>query len=78
MKQKNPLYLVKGKTVHPTGGVWEYLVLKFNLTPVLNILKNLLNYILEQVKDYPSFILAKNFINQIVDQLKFIKERFAL
>ncbi|HLW57318.1 MAG TPA: hypothetical protein VKY27_08030 [Bacteriovoracaceae bacterium] len=77
MKQKNPLYLVKGKTVHPTKSLWEYVVIKFNLRPILNILNQIFQFILEQVKDYPSFVTAKNFVDQFINRLHQLKERFS-
>ena len=73
MKQKNPLYLVKGKTVHPAQGIWDYVVLKFNLRPLLNVLQQLLHYVLEQVRDYPSLVLAQNFINRIIQAFQRLK-----
>lgn len=75
MKQKNPLYLVKGKTVHPAQGVWDYVVLKFNLRPLINLLQQLVEFILEQVKDYPSFVMARNFINQVNEGLLMLRAR---
>lgn len=77
MKQKNPLYLVKGQTVHPTKSLWEYVVIKFNLRPILNILNQIFQFILEQVKDYPSFVTAKNFVDQFINRLHQLKERFS-
>ncbi|HLT22664.1 MAG TPA: hypothetical protein VKZ84_04445 [Bacteriovoracaceae bacterium] len=77
MKQKNPLYLVKGKTVHPTHTVWEYVIEKFNLRPVINILFQLISFILEQVKDYPSFVFARNFIENIIEKLQGMRARFS-
>lgn len=77
MKQKNPLYLVKGKTVHPTKSVWEYMVIKFNLGSGLNILNRIFQFVLEQVKDYPSFVAAKNYVDQVIDGLHRLKERFS-
>lgn len=78
MKQKNPLYLVKGKTIHPTHNIWEYVIERFNLRPVLNIFEQLIRFVLEQVKDYPTFVFAKNFIQETIDKLNNFKKSFAL
>ncbi|MFA5584208.1 MAG: hypothetical protein WDA09_08330 [Bacteriovoracaceae bacterium] len=77
MKQKNPLYLVKGKTVHPTQNIWEYVIEKFNLRPVINILFQLISFILEQVKDYPSFVFARQFIENVIEKIQGLRTRFS-
>lgn len=77
MKQKNPLYLVKGQTVHPTKSLWEYVVLKFNLRPVISLLNKILHLVLEQVKDYPSFVVAKKFLGQLLERVHTLKAVFS-
>lgn len=78
MKQKNPLYLVKGKTILPTQNIFEYVVERFNLKPLLQVIQNLMNFILEQVRDYPTFLMAKNFMDEISMSLNMLKKRFSL
>ncbi len=75
-KPKNPLYVVKGTTVHPTENVWDYMVERLNLRPLLNILNELLKVVLNSVKDYPTFLMAKNFVDQIVEKVLSLKLRF--
>lgn len=66
MKNKNPLYVVKGKTVLEASGIVDLLVKKLNLEPALEILNKVLAFLLAQVKDYPTFLFVKKFVDQIV------------
>ena len=71
-KNKNPLYVVtqKGSVVEEAAGFVDMLVKKFNLTPVLNFLDWLFQALLEQVKDYPTFIAIKNFIDLVMKRVQ--------
>lgn len=75
---KNPLYVVKGGVVHPTENIWDYVVERLNLGPVLNILGELLKMLMNVVKDYPTFLFAKNLIDQIVEKVTQLRTRFQL
>lgn len=68
MKEKNPLYVVKGKTVLEAKGVFDMLVKKLNLEPVLNMLINLLKMLMEQVSNYPMFVSIKKVIDEVMSK----------
>ena len=77
-KTKNPLYVVKGKTVHPAENIWEYVVERLNLRPLIKILNQILEMVLASVKDYPTFLFAKNFIDQLTEKIQQLRAKFQL
>lgn len=74
MKKKNPLYVVtkKGSVVEEATNRFDALVKKFNLTPVLEMLNMLIEWLLEQVKDYPTFMAIKKFIDLMVGRVELL------
>ncbi len=66
MKIKNPLYVVKGKDVQEARSILDLVIKRFNLEPVLKILGNILEFLLKQVKDYPSFKAVKSVVDQVL------------
>ena len=69
MKQKNPLYVVKGQNVEQAKNFFDMLIKKLELQPVINFLQSIITMLLEQVKSYPTFVLVKNMIDQWMAQL---------
>lgn len=69
MKGKNPLYVVKGKTVEEASGVFDLVLKKFNLEPLYELLMKLLNFLMEQIKDYPTFLMIKKAVDEIAERL---------
>lgn len=76
MKSKNPLYVVKGKTVVEAKGVIDLFLKKFNLEPAMEIFVKFLNFLMSQVKDYPTFLAIKKVVDDIVDQMSKLGDRF--
>lgn len=69
MKQKNPLYVVKGQNVEQAKNFFDMLIKKLELEPVINFLQSMITMLLEQVKSYPTLVLVKNMIDQWMAQL---------
>ena len=69
---KNPLYVVtkKGSVVEEATSLIDLLVKKFNLRPVVEFFNWLFRALLDQVKDYPTFIAVKNFIDTVMKRLQ--------
>lgn len=65
-KTKNPLYVIKGKDVQEVSDVFDLVIKKFNLEPVLQVLQNLLQLILDNLKTYPAFIAMKEFLDELI------------
>lgn len=66
MKNKNPLYVVKGKTVQEAKGVFDLLVKKMNLEPVYKMLVNIIEMLLAQVTSYPTFVAMKTVVDELL------------
>ena len=72
---KNPLYVVKGQNVEEAKNFVDLVVKKLNLTPLVSVLQNLFQMILETIKDYPTFLAMKKLLdNLIVYYFSFIKK----
>lgn len=69
MKNKNPLYVVKGQNVEQARGLWDLFVKKFDLEPVVKFMMNLFQMLLEQVKNYPALVLVKNMMDEWIAQI---------
>jgi hypothetical protein len=69
MKNKNPLYVVKGKTVQEAKGVFDLIIKKMNLDPVVQFVMNLIKTILAEVKTYPMFLAAKTMIDELMAKI---------
>jgi hypothetical protein len=69
MKNKNPLYVVKGKTVLEANGLFDLVIKKFNLGPVMNVLSAIFKLILAQVTTYSSFVVAKKYLDEVLTRV---------
>jgi len=69
MKNKNPLYVVKGQNVEQAKNFFDLLIKKFDLEPVMRILNQIFEFLLSQVKSYPMFAVVKSMIDQWMLQL---------
>ena len=78
MKNKNPLYVVKGKEVQEANSLIDLVIKKFNLAPMINILKNLFLLLLEQVENFAMFQAVKKFIDEMMDKIRELGKRVGL
>jgi hypothetical protein len=69
MKNKNPLYVVKGQNVEEAQGLFDMLIKKLELEPVVKFLSQIIQMLLEQVKSYPMFLVVKNLIDQLMQSV---------
>lgn len=71
-KEKNPLYVVtkKGNVVEEATSIVDALIKKLNLGPAIKILNDLFKLLLDMVKDYPTFIKIKEFIDSIMAKIE--------
>jgi hypothetical protein len=66
---------VKGKDVQEASNMFDMIVKKFNLEPLMLFVQNMLKMILENIKSYPTFVALKNFLDElIVRYFGFIKK----
>jgi hypothetical protein len=78
MKHKNPLYVVKGKDVQEAKDIFDLVIKKLNLEPVVQFLQNMLKMILENIKSYPTFVAMKNLLDELVVRYFGLIKKFGL
>ena len=78
MKNKNPLYVVKGKDVQEAKDVFDLVIKKLNLEPVVQFIQNMLKLVLENIKSYPTFVAMKNFLDELVVRYFGLIKKFGL
>ncbi len=66
MKNKNPLYVVKGSTVLEAKNIFDMVLKRFNLEPAFEVIMNIVRMLLNQVTSYPMFVAVKNFVDQVM------------
>jgi len=74
-KAKNPLYVVKGQDVQEASGVFDLVVKKLNLEPMILFIQNMIKFLLEQIKSYPTFIAIKSFLDELFERYSFILKK---
>ncbi len=70
MKNKNPLYVVKGKEVQEASSLMDLVIKRFNLEPAINILRNIFYLLLEQVENFAWFQAIVKFYNDMVQKIR--------
>lgn len=78
MKNKNPLYVVKGKDVEQASSLFDLVIKKFNLEPAITILKNVFNLLLKQVENFAMFQVVKKFIEDLIRKIQELGQRAGL
>lgn len=78
MKNKNPLYVVKGKDVQEAKDIFDLVIKKLNLEPLVQFIQNILKMILENIKNYPTFIAMKNLLDELVVRYFGLVKKFGL
>jgi hypothetical protein len=78
MKQKNPLYVVKGSTVLEAKGMLDLFLKKFNLEPVMKFFLNLISMLFNEVKNYPMLVAVKAILDDWMGKLTTLFARFSL
>lgn len=74
MRTKNPLYVVKGNDVEEAQGVFDMLMKRFNLQPVMEFLMHIFRFLLENVKNYQTFIILKELLDDVMKRLELFKK----
>ena len=78
MKNKNPLYVVKGKDVEEAKDIFDLVIKTLNLEPVVQFIQNILQMILENIKTYPSFLAMKGLLDELVARYFSLVKKFGL
>jgi hypothetical protein len=75
MKNKNPLYVVKGKTVQEADGLMDLILKKLNLEPLITILQKVFQLLLKQVTNYSTFIVVKKTLDEMLTKVVMVMGR---
>ncbi len=78
MKTKNPLYVVKGKDVQEASSVFDLVMKKLNLEPVIQVIQNILKMLLEQVKNYQTFVMVKAMFDEWINKYMGLVKKFGM
>lgn len=70
MKNKNPLYVVKGKDVLEADSVLDLVIKRFNLEPLITVMKNILNLLMAQVETFAWYIAVKKIFDEMMEKVK--------
>ncbi len=70
MKNKNPLYVVKGKDVEEASSLVDLVIKRFNLGPAINILRNIFLLLLEQVETFAWFQAVVKFYSDMIQKIR--------
>ena len=73
MKNKNPLYVVKGKYVEQAHGLVDLIIKKLNLQPAIDFFEYLFNLLLSMVDSYPKLKAVREFMDMVVARVKLFK-----
>ena len=72
-KSKNPLYVVKEDHVEEATNLFDMLIKKFNLGPLINLIQSLIEMILSSVKNYATLLLANDLIEFVLQKLSMFR-----
>lgn len=78
MKNKNPLYVVKGKEVQEAKSVVDLMIKKLNLEPMIQIISNILKMLLEQVKNWPMLKFVEAYMSELIQKVMSLGAKFGL
>lgn len=78
MKQKNPLYVVKGKDVEEASSLIDLVIKKFNLAPVIQVLQNILKLLWEQAQNYAMVVAIKNLMDDLIHKMQEFGKKLGL
>lgn len=78
MKNKNPLYVVKGNNVEQAKNLFDLVLKKFNLEPAFEILTNIMKLMLAQVTSYAGFVAVKSWIDDMISKVFGMVSKYGL
>ena len=73
-KKQNPLYVVKGDQVEEAESLFDMLLKKLNLEPLLDIINALVKVLFENIKTYTVFVAVSELFDLLIDRIKLFKQ----
>lgn len=78
MKNKNPLYVIKGKNVEQASSFLDLIIKKLDLEEAIVVFKNIFSLLLAQVQTYAVFESITKFMNDLLEKIKKLLEASTL
>lgn len=71
-RKKNPLYVVTndGQTVEKADNMFDAWVKKMGLQPLVDLINEMIQFLLSQVTNYAFFMVFKDFVDDLVEKLE--------
>ena len=76
-KSKNPLYVVKGKNVEIANGIFDMIVKKLGLGPVIEILQKLMAELFKNIQSYSMFMAVKKIVDELIEKYIALLQKLA-
>lgn len=76
-KSKNPLYVVKGKNVEMASGIFDMVIKKLGLGPVIEVLQKLMAELFKNIQSYSMFLAVKKMADELIEKYIGILQKFA-
>lgn len=70
MKQKNPLYVVKGKDVEQASSFLDLVIKKLNLAPLIQIFENILKLLWAQAQSFALVVAVKKILEDLIHRIQ--------
>ena len=76
-KEKNPLYVVKGNDIEQADNLFDMLVKKLNLEPVVDFFMMIFKMLIDQAQSYTAFLIIKELLDEFLKRVELFK-RFSI
>ena len=78
-KKKNPLYVVTndGKDVEQADSIWDAIVKRFNLQPLVDLLWTLLELMAKQINSYAALVWLQKELERFNDNVDKLLKTYA-
>lgn len=68
------MYLVKKDIVQEVSSVWDYLIKRLDLEPLINLLQSILGQLIELVQSQATLKAFMEFLDEVEKRMKFFQK----
>lgn len=73
-KNKNPLYVVKGDDIEVAENLFDMLIKKLNLEPVVDFFMGIFKMLFEQINSYQAFMVLKELFDEFMNRVELFRK----
>jgi hypothetical protein len=73
-KNKNPLYVVKGDDIEVAENLFDMLIKKLNLEPVVDFFMEIFKMLFEQINSYQAFMVLKECFDEFMNRVELFRK----